>query len=231
MTDPKLTREVSARVSRRWPLVSAITAFVLVAVLALIVVYREANKPFGFEVEWMSELVEHRGEPWTWLALIFNSVGGGVLAIAVIPVVTIVGLLLLRRPWAALYYASATILATLIVQLVKNIVGRPRPLDILVAADPGSFPSGHSANAAVMAATFAIIFPLVWVWVAGAVYTVGMMLSRTYLGAHWISDTIGGLLIALGIAIIIWAPLASRLQRERERPHPPIWQRVSSETA
>lgn len=70
MTDPKLTREVSARVSRRWPLVSAITAFVLVAVLALIVVYREANKPFGFEVEWMSELVEHRGEPWTWLALI-----------------------------------------------------------------------------------------------------------------------------------------------------------------
>lgn len=58
-----------------------------------------------------------------------------------------------------------------------------------------------------------------------------MMLSRTYLGAHWISDTIGGLLIALGIAIIIWAPLASRLQRERERPHPPIWQRVSSETA
>ncbi|WP_328744417.1 phosphatase PAP2 family protein [Gulosibacter sediminis] len=153
------------------------------------------------------------------------------LAIAVIPVVTIVGLLLLRRPWAALYYASATILATLIVQLVKNIVGRPRPLDILVAADPGSFPSGHSANAAVMAATFAIIFPRVWVWVAGAVYTVGMMLSRTYLGAHWISDTIGGLLIALGIAIIIWAPLASRLQRERERPHPPIWQRVSSETA
>lgn len=231
MTDPKSTREVSARVSRRWPLVSAVTAFVLVAVLALIVVYREANKPFGFEVEWMSEIVEHRGEPWTWLALVFNSVGGGVLAIAVIPVVTIVGLLLFRRPWAALYYASATILATVIVQLLKNIVGRPRPLDILVAADPGSFPSGHSANAAVMAATFAIIFPRVWVWVAGALYTVGMMLSRTYLGAHWISDTIGGLLIALGVAIIIWAPLASRLQREREQPHPPIWQRASSETA
>lgn len=226
MSDPTSTRKVAARVSRRWPLISALTAFTLVAIIALVVVYREANKPFGFEVEWMGELVEHRSQPWTGLAMIFNNVGGGILAIAVIPVVTIVALLLFRRPWAALYYASATVLATLLVQIIKHIVGRPRPLDILVAADPGSFPSGHSANAAVMAATFAIVFPRLWVWLAGGIYTIGMMLSRTYLGAHWISDTIGGLLIALGVAIILWAPLATKLQHEREQPHPPLWQRA-----
>ena len=228
MPESKLPREVAYRASRRWPLVSALTALGLVAVIALIVVYREANKPFGFEVEWMGELVEHRGQPWTALAMIFNNVGGGILAIAVIPVVIIVSLLLFRRPWAALYYAAATILVTGLVQLVKHLVDRPRPADILVAADPGSFPSGHSANAAVMAATFAVIFPRVWVWVAGGVYTIGMMLSRTYLGAHWISDTVGGLLIGVAVAIILWAPLATKLHREAEQPHPPIWRRTLS---
>jgi undecaprenyl-diphosphatase len=50
-----------------------------------------------------------------------------------------------------------------------------------------------------------------------------MMLSRTYLGAHWISDTVGGMLIGAGVAVILWAPFAFRLYRERRLPHPPIW--------
>jgi hypothetical protein len=50
-----------------------------------------------------------------------------------------------------------------------------------------------------------------------------MMLSRTYLGAHWISDTIGGVLVGAGIAVIIWAPFANKLYREHRMPHPPIW--------
>ncbi len=62
-----------------------------------------------------------------------------------------------------------------------------------------------------------------WVWVAGAVYTIGMMLSRTYLGAHWISDTIGGVLVACGVAIAVWAPFASRMQEELDLHPRPIW--------
>jgi membrane-associated phospholipid phosphatase len=54
-----------------------------------------------------------------------------------------------------------------------------------------------------------------WVWAAGIVYTILMVLSRTYLGAHWVSDTIGGALVGAGVAVIVWAPFALRLERER----------------
>jgi membrane-associated phospholipid phosphatase len=54
-----------------------------------------------------------------------------------------------------------------------------------------------------------------------------MMVSRTYLGAHWISDTIGGMLIGVGVAVILWAPFAFLLYREQRRPHPPIWVKVT----
>jgi membrane-associated phospholipid phosphatase len=73
----------------------------------------------------------------------------------------------------------------------------------------------------------AIAFPAMWVRIAAAVYTIAMMFSRTYLGAHWLSDTIGGALLGAGIAVIIWAPIAAQLQAERLAPSPPWMRRAS----
>ena len=106
-------------------------------------------------------------------------------------------------------------------------MARPRPEDILVTSDFGSFPSGHSANAATIAVTLGIIFARTWVWVAGSIYTLLMMLSRTYLGAHWISDTIGGLLIGAAVGVIVWAPFAYKLRAENRANHSPLWVRSS----
>ena len=216
------------KVARFWPLVSAGLGLALVAALALVIFYRENNKPFGFELEWMGEVVEHRSAFWTAPALVFNYLGGGLLAVLVIPLLGIAALVLFQRRWAALYFATATVASATVVQLLKQLMGRPRPTDILVHPDFGSFPSGHSANAAVLASAFAIIFARTWVWAAGTVYTVAMMLSRTYLGAHWISDTIGGMLVGAGIAVIVWAPFAQRLAAERSAAHPPIWKQQTS---
>jgi undecaprenyl-diphosphatase len=91
---------------------------------------------------------------------------------------------------------------------------------MLVQSDPGSFPSGHTANAATMVVVFCILFPRVWVWCAGVVWAVLMAISRTYLGAHWLSDTIGGLVLGAGVAVIVWAPLAYRLAKESTLAHP-----------
>jgi membrane-associated phospholipid phosphatase len=219
----RTTRETAVRIARFWPLASAVGALALTVGIAALIVFRQQNKPFGFELEWMEEILENRSTLWTVPAFIFNFLGGGVFAIVVVPVLVVVGLILWRRRWAALYFAIAALVSVGVVQLLKHVIGRPRPEDMLVSPDFGSFPSGHSANAALIATALGIIFARAWVWAAGAVYTIAMMLSRTYLGAHWISDTIGGMLVGAGVAVIVWAPFAYLLYREKRAQHPPLW--------
>jgi undecaprenyl-diphosphatase len=221
--------KTNVRIARLWPVISGVGAIALVALIALMLVYRQNLEPFNFELAWMEDLIERRSDFWTGVALFFDTVGGGLLAIVVIPTVIILGFIMWRRPWAALYFAIAAVVGGGVVQLIKNLVGRPRPPDILVQPDFGSFPSGHSANAAVVATVLGIIFWRIWVWVVGAFFTLAMMVSRTYLGAHWISDTIGGLLIGAAVAVILWAPFAYLLYREREGAHPP-WRKRKGPT-
>jgi undecaprenyl-diphosphatase len=89
---------------------------------------------------------------------------------------------------------------------------------MLVTSDVGSFPSGHVANAATMAVALALILALQrdrwWFWMLGAGYVVAMALSRTYLGVHWLTDTIGGALLGAGVAVVLWVPVARRLAQE-----------------
>ncbi|WP_431279588.1 phosphatase PAP2 family protein [Leifsonia poae] len=209
----------AARIARRWPVVSASVAVGLVVLLGVIIAFRP-TEPFAIDAEWMGEIVEHRSPFWLGLSLFFNYAGGGIIGSIVIPVLIFLTLLAFRRPWGATYFAIASILSVLCVQILKVTVGRARPTDILVQSDTGSFPSGHTANAATMVVVLGIIFPRVWVWAAGAAWALLMAFSRTYLGAHWLSDTIAGLLIGSGIAVIVWAPLAYRIARERLAPHP-----------
>ncbi len=206
---------VAHRVTRHWPWISGAIALVVAVGLGSLILFRH-NGPFLLDNAWMREMVENRA---AWLdvpAYALTWIGGGWFAKIVVPVATIVVLVLVKRRWAALYYAIAVLLSVGAVQLLKAIFDRPRPEDILVVSDVGSFPSGHVANAATIAVTLALIFRKTWIWYAGVIYTLAMAFSRTYLGAHWLSDTIGGALIGAGIAVIVWAPLASRLIRERK---------------
>jgi len=211
MTDATTARNIS----RRWPLISSSAAVLLVIALGVIIALR-GNGALEPDTEWMDEILEHRNPIWEVPSLIMNYIGAGWFAIA-LPAVIAAILLYVRRRWSALFLVLASLVSAGTVQLMKVLVGRPRPEFQIVQVDSGSFPSGHSANAATIAAVLVILFPRVWVWVVGILYTVAMMLSRTYLGVHWVSDTIGGLLLGVAITVIIWAPLASRIQRERAR--------------
>jgi len=208
------------RVTRFWPLVTGGAILLLAVSLGAMISVRSSGRPLVIDTEWMAEIVEHRSPLWLVPALVMNYLGGGVLGVVVVPLGILAALLLFRRPWAALYFAIAELSSAGLVQLLKVTFGRARPEDMIVQADFGSFPSGHVANAATMALALAIIFPRVWVYVLGVVYTVLMMLSRTYLGAHWLTDTVGGLLLGAGVAVIVWAPLAARLEGEAHSPHP-----------
>ena len=218
--------EVEARrISRRWPLISGLVAVLLVAGLGAIIAFRQSNLPLDVDTEWMGELLEHRSDFWIVPATVMNHVGGGLFGVFILPLLIIGVLCLFRRFWAALFFAIASVLSAGIVQVLKNVFDRPRPEEILVTADVGSFPSGHTANAATMAIVLGFILRRLWVWIAGIGYTLLMLLSRNYLGAHWLSDTVGGLILGAAVGVIVWAPLAHRLYRERHANPRPLFAR------
>jgi membrane-associated phospholipid phosphatase len=204
------------KVTRRWPLISAIVAIAVAAALGGLIAIR-GNSALEADTEWLEDILDERS---AWLdtpALLLDWLGGGIVGIFVVPLAVVLILCVLRRFWAALYFAMASVLSAGLVQLLKGTFERPRPLEMMVLSDAGSFPSGHVANAATIAVTLGIIVSRVWVWAAGVAYTILMLLSRTYLGVHWLTDTIGGALLGAGVAVLVWAPFATRLERERDR--------------
>ncbi|MGR4879572.1 phosphatase PAP2 family protein [Streptomyces sp. LARHCF249] len=109
----------------------------------------------------------------------------------------------------------------LVVQGLKHLVDRPRPAHPLVRVDHGSFPSGHAATAALLVVVVgALLVPAarrrLW-WAAGTVFTLAMMWSRTWLHAHWLSDTAAGAAAGAGAGLLVWWLLRPALERERER--------------
>lgn len=170
--------------------------------------------------EWMEEILELRGPLWEAVSRAFDFLGGGWFAIYLVPLGVAIVLLVLRRPWSAMLFILVSAVSAGIVQGLKVLYGRLRPEDILLELDSGSYPSGHVANAATVAVLATVLVARWWIAVAGAVYVVLMALSRTYLGAHWVTDTVGGALLGASVARFGWAVLAPRLRKERESPRP-----------
>lgn len=207
-----------ARVQRLWPLVSGLIALALVVIGGALIAVRQYDVvPYEIDQEWMEELLESRNPFFEAVAVAFDELGGGIIGVVVVPVLVIAVLLLTKRRWGAVYFLVSAVLSAGLVQLIKNLVDRPRPEEILVAADFGSFPSGHTANAATLAVVIGIILRRWWVWMLGVLWVIGMLLSRNYLGAHWLTDTVGGLVLGAAVALIVWAPFAHKLHRETLR--------------
>ena len=147
----------------------------------------------------------------TVVARLFNLVG---LTYVMAPIrLGIAGWLAIRRRWwhfAA--FVSAIVVSEIAIGTLKALYDRPRALGSLVETSSASFPSGHAVAASVTAVAAVIALvpegPRRYRWGAAAVaFSSLMALSRTYLGAHWLSDAIAGVLlgttIALGTALIV----------------------------
>lgn len=197
-------------------LISAVALVGSAAGLGFLLALRGGRVP-GLDTEWMTELAVHRTGPITGVALVFDWIGGGIVGTFVVPLLVLAGLLLARRFWGALFWIVSAALSAGVVELIKSAVDRARPTNMLVVSDPGSFPSGHTANAAVVAVVLAVVLWRWWVTVLGAAWTLAMALSRTYLGAHWLTDTVGGMLVGAGAALLVWGILGSRIERHAGR--------------
>lgn len=134
---------------------------------------------------------------------LLNHVGGGWISTYLIPLVILVALLVARRWRTAIFVAVTLLVSVGVTQLLKSLYARARPEDMLVTSDFGSFPSGHTANAATLAMLAVLVFPRLWVVLIGVAWTFAMAFSRTLLSVHWLTDTIGGMLIGAGAALMV----------------------------
>jgi membrane-associated phospholipid phosphatase len=180
-------------------------------------VFTRGENPFAIDVWWNAFVADWYSPLLTGFSRVMNWVGGGWFAVLAVPLGGALALVLVRRPWAAAYFLAAEAASAGAVQALKHLFGRVRPEDILVIADHGSYPSGHVANSATLAMAAFVIFPRVWVAVVGGVWVVLMAFSRTYLHAHWLSDTVGGALIGAGVALVVAAVFVVPMTRESAR--------------
>ncbi|MGH3690880.1 MAG: phosphatase PAP2 family protein [Microbacterium sp.] len=207
--------------NRRMLLWWGVGLLALATALGAVVVFAYPATP-GFDRWWNDTIAGARADWMVDFALVLNWIGGGWVAILGVPLLAILALLLARR-WRGAVFAAVCFAASAGgVQLLKQLFGRARPDDMLVVSDYGSFPSGHTANAATIALVLWVLFPRVWVAVVGAVWVLAMALSRTFLSVHWASDTLGGALVGAGVVLVLGAWLLPWVQQKRSEVAPPI---------
>ncbi|MEU7728747.1 phosphatase PAP2 family protein [Streptomyces sp. NPDC040724] len=207
----------------RGVLVAALLLLTAAVAPALVVRSDVTHPPFqGLDERWLVWMGGPHEGPYLGAATALDWFGGPVGAL--IPL-TLLAVLLVRRRWASAGYLLAGYLGgnTLVVQGLKHLVDRPRPADPLVRVDHGSFPSGHAATAALLVVTVGVLLVpaarrRAW-WLGGAAFTLAMMWSRTWLHAHWLTDTVAGAAAGAGVGLLVWWLFQPALARERVRAH------------
>jgi undecaprenyl-diphosphatase len=173
------------------------------------------------QVGWSQELdvllmlaVARDRPPWATALLQAASVlGSGVVEIPLALGLSL-RLAMIRRRTEAAGYAAATLSGWALYGVAKFAFHRARPRVIprlMSGAGWYAFPSGHATLAPLVFGLGALIWSAPWprrarvaLLAASALLSVVIGFSRVYLGLHWPSDVIGGLLLGTGWASL-WA--------------------------
>lgn len=136
---------------------------------------------------------------------------GSAIVLAAVAGLTIYLLLTRGLRAEAAFVAVALIGGIVLTGVLKLFFARPRPaLDWTKAPPEYSFPSGHAMQSVVVYLALALVIRRLWGPRAGLVaavlafvLTTAIGVSRIYLGVHWLTDVVGGVLAgAMWLAIV-----------------------------
>lgn len=119
--------------------------------------------------------------------------------------------LLYKRYWyIAGHWFAALLLSVTAIFAVKGILFSPRPGGMENFQHTSSFPSGHVMLSLAIAGFWSVIVARElprerrWIPYAGAGVIVALVaLSRLYLGAHWLTDVVGSLLLGTVVVLVL----------------------------
>ena len=141
------------------------------------------------------------------IAKFITNFGGAIFLI----VVTIVLFILIKNKKIRLSIFLNLVIITILNQLLKRILQRPRPTEYRIIEETGySFPSGHSM---ISMAFYGYLIYLIYKyaknkyikWISIVLLSIlicAIGISRIYLGVHYTSDVLGGFLISISYLVI-----------------------------
>ena len=200
----------------------------IIAFLCLIIVLMMLEDIFENEqltldmVVYRLVILNLRSEPLTVIMKVITNLSSAYVLIAI----AIGTLLFIKNKKIGLCVIGNLVIATLLNQLLKYIIQRPRPEGYRLIVESGySFPSGHSM---VSMAFYGLIIYLIWKMVKNkrikyvACGILGFLIpmigfSRIYLGVHYASDVIGGFAISIVYLLLFTNMTRSILQLEKEK--------------
>ena len=182
--------------------------------LGLAVLLRWAPAPSAIDRGASRLLYAPNGRPIHHAAAIVTLLGA-------VPVAGVLSLAFAAWAWRhwhdlgrALFCPAVVASSVFAVQVLKRIVGRPRPPTAALIQEGGlSYPSGHGAAAAALAFAVVLAFGSMvprrraTASVLAVAYLTAVAASRLVLGVHYLTDVVGA--IALGGALACGAALAA----------------------